>query len=270
MSTPAQIAANRKNAELSSGPKSLTGKDSSSMNNFKFGLTGGRFMLLEWEEEEEWDKLLADLRQEYQPSTPTEKILVDDMAKSHWLTLRARALQHFCFDPNNPVTGAEAYKAKLALYIRYETTHSRAFHKCLKELLSLRQQRRKEEIGFESQNLKKQAQQAVEFRRAKQEARQDALHQVKNEPAHRQKHPPATQKSPTQVLHRWLRLTKSSGSGPSRIISVFDFSSCQAGPRPPWGGRKPARVARPACLWLCFGSQPRTSSTLPQLLTYNK
>jgi hypothetical protein len=178
MSTPSQIAANRKNAQLSTGP-SQTGKGSSSMNNYKFGLTGGRFMLLEWEEEEEWDKLLADLRQEHKPSTPTEKILVDDMAKHHWLTLRARALQHFCFDPNNPVTGAEGYEAKLALYIRYETTHSRAFHKCLKELLSLRQQRAKQEIGFESQNLKKQAQQATEYRRAKQEARQDELHQAK-------------------------------------------------------------------------------------------
>jgi hypothetical protein len=154
MSTPSQIAANRKNARLSTGP-SPTRKSSSSMNNFKFGLTGGRFMLLEWEEEEEWDKLLADLRQEHQPSTPTEKILVEDMAKHHWLTLRARALQHFCFDPNNPVTGAEGYEAKLALYMRYETTHSRAFHKCLKELLSLREQSRKAEIGFECRRISK-------------------------------------------------------------------------------------------------------------------
>jgi hypothetical protein len=179
MSTPSQIAANRKNAQLSVGPTSQSGKASSSMNNYKFGLTGGRFMLLEWEEEEEWDKLLSDLRQEHQPSTPTEKILVEDMAKHHWLTLRARALQHFCFDPNNPVTGAAGYEAKLALYIRYETTHSRAFHKCLKELLSLREQKRKVEIGFESQNATKQAQQATEYRRAKQEARQDELHQAK-------------------------------------------------------------------------------------------
>jgi hypothetical protein len=117
------------------------------MNNYKFGLTSGRFMLLEWEEEEEWDKLLSDLRQEHQPSTPTEKILVEDMAKHHWLTLRARALQHFCFDPNNPVTGAEGYEAKLALYIRYKTTHSRAFHKCLKELLSIRNKGQRLRLG---------------------------------------------------------------------------------------------------------------------------
>jgi hypothetical protein len=178
MSTPSQISANRKNAQFSTGP-SEAGKASSSMNNFKFGLTGGRFMLLEWEHEEEWDELLADLRQEHQPSTPTEKILVEDMAKHHWLTLRARALQHFCFDPNNPVTAAEGYEGKLALYLRYETTHSRAFHKCLKELLSLREQRRKQEIGFESQNAKRLAQQATEHRRAKQDARHDEVHQAK-------------------------------------------------------------------------------------------
>src|SRR5947207_3252087 len=165
MSTPSQIAANRKNAQLSSGPSSQPGKASSSMNNFKFGLTGGSFALLRWEEQEEWDKLLSELRQEYQPSTPTEKILVEDLARYHWLTLRARVLQTFCLDPNDPITGAEGYEAKLALYIRYETTHHRAFHKCLKELLSLREQRRKVEIGFESQNLKKQEQQATEHRR---------------------------------------------------------------------------------------------------------
>src|SRR5262249_16045649 len=79
---------------------------------------------------------------------------------------------------NNPIKGAQGNEAKLALYIRYETTHFRAFHKCLKELLSIREQKRKAEIGFESQNQRKQAQQATEYRRAKQEARHDELHQA--------------------------------------------------------------------------------------------
>ena len=37
---------------------------------------------------------------------------------------------------------------RLALYLRYETTHERAFHKCLNELLRIRAEKRKAEIGF--------------------------------------------------------------------------------------------------------------------------
>ena len=38
-----------------------------------------------------------------------------------------------------------------ALYLRYQTTHERAFYKALNELQKLRNERRKEQIGFESQ-----------------------------------------------------------------------------------------------------------------------
>src|SRR5690348_7664000 len=40
---------------------------------------------------------------------------------------------------------------KLALYLRYQTTHERAFHKALNDLLKLRAEKRKAEIGFERQ-----------------------------------------------------------------------------------------------------------------------
>jgi hypothetical protein len=35
--------------------------------------------------------------------------------------------------------------------MRYQTTHERAFHKCLQDLLKMRKQMAKELIGFESQ-----------------------------------------------------------------------------------------------------------------------
>ena len=51
----AQLAANRANAQLSSGPKSSTGKAISSQNNFRHGLTQteGDLVLLESESREE-------------------------------------------------------------------------------------------------------------------------------------------------------------------------------------------------------------------------
>ena len=69
-----------------------------------------------------------------------------EMVQSHWLTQRAIRLQNGCFT-------ADGVDAKgLALFLRYQTTHQRAFHKALSTLIALQKARRKAEIGFVSQN----------------------------------------------------------------------------------------------------------------------
>jgi hypothetical protein len=60
----------------------------------------------------------------------------------------------------------------LPLYLRYQVTHERAFHKCLNDLLKLRAEKRKAEIGFESQKHK----QADQRRRESSENRKKELH----------------------------------------------------------------------------------------------
>jgi hypothetical protein len=74
------------------------------------------------------------------------------MAESHWLTNRALTLQDTCFDPQ---TGKVADPQTFSLYLRYQTTHQRTFHKALNQLLKLRSETRKAEIGFEAQKRKK-------------------------------------------------------------------------------------------------------------------
>ncbi len=138
--TEARLAANRANAQLSTGPTSAEGKAISSQNNFRHGLTG-TFKVLASENQEDFDQLLAALRDEHQPSTPTEDILVSKMAEQYWLSRRAQSLQ----DVN-----IEEPKA-FALYLRYQTTNDRAFLKCLNELIKFRAARLKQERGFESQ-----------------------------------------------------------------------------------------------------------------------
>ncbi|MBV8829662.1 MAG: hypothetical protein JO108_10600, partial [Acidobacteriaceae bacterium] len=59
-----------------------------------------------------------------------------------------------------------------ALYLRYQTTNDRAFHKSLDQLLKLRGKKRKAEIGFESQRLRK----ANERRRQANERRREERH----------------------------------------------------------------------------------------------
>jgi hypothetical protein len=148
MSTPAQIAANQANAQLSTGPKMDETKAISSRNHTSHGLTyrGGMFILLPWENAQEYDQLVVDLKSEHRPMSRTEMILVERMAQHHWLRNRAELLQSNCFHDDGSVD-----EKRLALYLRYQTTHERAFHKCLNDLLKLRAEKRKAEIGFESQ-----------------------------------------------------------------------------------------------------------------------
>ena len=185
MSTQAQILANQANAQLSSGPKTESGKAISSKNNFRHGLTGP-FVVLGWESQDQYRALRDELFAEHQPTTITEEALVDDMAQSHWLRKRAVVLQHMCFDSD--VAMVEEPK-DLALYLRYQATHDRAFYKALNQLQKLRAEKRKAEIGFVSQQrraadeerrtLNDQRKQAHETRRENEEIRRQQLHQAR-------------------------------------------------------------------------------------------
>jgi len=168
MTTSVQVAANQANAQHSTGPKTPEGKAVSARNNFRHGCSGA-FTVLPWESQAEFDLLLGSLRDEHKPSGLTETILVDKMAQAIWLSKRALMLQHVTFNQELPTCDDPK---QLALYLRYQTTNERAFHKCLNDLLSLRSEKRKQEIGFESQQHKE----ADHTRREAAETRKQCLH----------------------------------------------------------------------------------------------
>jgi hypothetical protein len=119
----------------STGPRTAAGLARSSQNARKHGLSSltSIFVMMTGEDPHEWVQLVDDLNQEFQPATRTERILVNDMAQSHWLTQRAINLQtSHIEDPKF-----------LALYLRYQTTHHRAYYRALKQLLTLQQTRTK-------------------------------------------------------------------------------------------------------------------------------
>ena len=149
----AQLTANRANAQLSCGPKTEAGRAISSQNRTTHGLArhNGTFVLLSSEDPNGFEALKAALAEEHCPSTETESILINSMAESHWLANRAQTLQKTCLDPQ---TGQITDPSLFSLYLRYQTTHTRAFHKCLNDLLKLRSEKRKTENGFEAQNRK--------------------------------------------------------------------------------------------------------------------
>ncbi len=163
MSTQAQLTANRANSQLSTGPKSEAGRAAVAQNNLRHGLVGA-FMILSWENEAEFAQLVASFEAEYTPATETERRLVLGMARHQWLTERAVNLQHLTFDEN----GLCAAGDRLALYLRYQASHQRAFHRCLNDLLKIRAAKAKAEIGFERQK-----------QLAAAEIRKDEMHRVR-------------------------------------------------------------------------------------------
>ncbi len=117
----------------STGPRTPEGKERSSQNARTHGLSSltSVFALLAGEDPNEWIQLVDDLNYEFQPASRTERILVNDMAQSHWLTQRAINLQ------TSHIEDPKAF----ALYLRYQTTHHRAYFRALKQLMALQKAR---------------------------------------------------------------------------------------------------------------------------------
>ena len=136
---------NRQNAAHSTGPRSIQGKMASSRNSTKHGLASGT-PIIPGEDPAAFDTLLTALTEEHQPATPTEELLIKEMAQSHWLTERAIRFQNECF------TAEGVNEKQLALFLRYQTTHQRAFSKSLNTLRQLKKDRAPaSERGFVSQ-----------------------------------------------------------------------------------------------------------------------
>jgi len=175
--SPEQRAAiNRANSQHSTGAKSAAGREASSRNHTLHGLArhNGHFALLTFENKDEFDAFQSSLANEYRPESPTESILVTNMSESHWLAQRAQGLLTGCLDPE---TGKIDDPKSFSLYLRYQTTHERAFHKSLNELLKLRSERRKEQAGFEAQR-RRQAEREAEIEAQKRAAQQAKEEQV--------------------------------------------------------------------------------------------
>src|SRR5256885_15587050 len=83
MATLKQIEANRRNAVLSTGPKTPEGKAAVRLNALRHGLRA-RTVVLPGEKSEAFQQLCDDLEAEWQPQTPTEQLYVEQMAVSQW------------------------------------------------------------------------------------------------------------------------------------------------------------------------------------------
>ena len=152
-----KLAANRANAQKSTGPKTEAGKEKVSQNATRHGLCG-KFQVKPFESQEEYDAFLAQLMEDEKPVGLTETDLVRKMAQHTWLANRALRFQEQMIvvkeqTPEQERSGDVSIQVRgdLDVHIRYHTTHDRAYQRALNQLIKVRNERLKAERGFESQ-----------------------------------------------------------------------------------------------------------------------
>ena len=126
------------------GPTTPEGKAISSANSLKHGLASGR-PIIPGEDPAEFEALLSHLTNEHAPAGETESLLVRQMAQSWWLMQRAIRIQNQAF------TESRVDTHKLALFLRYQTAHERAFYRALNSLKKLQKERLARTRDFVSQ-----------------------------------------------------------------------------------------------------------------------
>src|ERR1035438_8664189 len=130
MATKKQIAANRRNAQKCTGPKTPEGKATASMNNLRHGLRA-RTLILPGEKQEDYDEIHAGLQNQYQPQNPAEQYLVDQAAIAQRKLARAEAYEARSFAKNSSIEACQTVFSHMTLVTgRLE----RAFFKAYKEL----------------------------------------------------------------------------------------------------------------------------------------
>ena len=92
MSSDAQLAANRENSQLSTGPTSEPGKTISSKNALKTGLTG-RTVLLPTDDAALYEAHVAHFEKHHAPANDAERNLVQALADTEWRLARIPSLE---------------------------------------------------------------------------------------------------------------------------------------------------------------------------------
>ena len=92
MATPAQITANRANAQKSTGPRTDAGKSASRFNALQHGLDA-KSVIIPGEDPAEYDALAAGYRDEFRPTSPSETFHVDTMIRADWNKRRLQPME---------------------------------------------------------------------------------------------------------------------------------------------------------------------------------
>jgi len=154
-----QLDANRRNAQLSTGPQTPEGRAAVRNNAVTHGLTA-QYVVLPKENKEEFEDLFASFEAEYQPDGPTENLLLKQVVINAWRLQRLQGMETAFFGlasvdrrkyfaeqyRNTDAHDLHAYIFRedagnddvLSRLARYESRIQRSFYKALHELQRLR------------------------------------------------------------------------------------------------------------------------------------
>ena len=173
--TEARLEANRRNAQLSTGPRTDHGKNRSKLNAFRHGLTA-QIVVMPEEDLKRYQTFCQDFFTDWMPANTTETQLVQTLIDTQWRLNRARANENSFFalghfgtaadiDPGDPEIHAALTAARMLLdrsrdfdnLSKHEQRLTRIFQstiKLLRELQTERKQHETHNIRQAADNLK--------------------------------------------------------------------------------------------------------------------
>jgi hypothetical protein len=135
----ATASVNRANSEHSTGPKTEEGKEKSSLNALRHGLTG-RHVTLPTEDSGAYKRHVKSFEDHLEPQGPIEASLVQSLADTAWRLNRVVALEtKLLKSPESLETQIKAL-SNLSLYTQRLTRQFEKLEKELRELQALRRQ----------------------------------------------------------------------------------------------------------------------------------
>ena len=131
MSTINQIQANRENAQRSTGPTTAAGKQASSRNSMRHGLTVSSIDNFPAETREEYLEFYNKLHADMAPGSALEQLYFEHFVFSHFICLRAQALEVQAMQASlaNPANEFAAQRWRATA--RYIRTHANRAQKAL-------------------------------------------------------------------------------------------------------------------------------------------
>jgi hypothetical protein len=127
MATPAQVTANRANAQSSTGPRSVEGKAASSRNSLKLGLYA-KSVIIPGEDPADLEELTTQFFEEFDPATAVEEHLVQAMVHAVWMQRRCDRIEAAYLNARiaaQPETAGHA----LGAAIMEDAAHGNVLHK---------------------------------------------------------------------------------------------------------------------------------------------
>jgi hypothetical protein len=131
MPSEQQLQANRENAQFSTGPTSPTGKETSSRNALRHGLTATSIDHFPNEVRQEYGSFRDKLEAEMLPGSEIELVYFEHFAFAHFLALRSQALEVRSMQSALDNPGDEQALKQWRSTSRYARAHAKAAQQVL-------------------------------------------------------------------------------------------------------------------------------------------